>query len=115
MTRAIPSPASMTRPTSSRSSDGFQLSTLINLAHGALEDEAGETALQQNWQRAFDTLRQAALQADVASDAVDALRPMLENLYGTRDRRDVANLGRVQESVREFAAQADAAVLAASA
>jgi hypothetical protein len=94
---------------------GFQLSTLINLAHGALEDEAGETALQQNWQRAFDTLRQAALQADVASDAVDALRPMLENLYGPRDRRDVANLGRVQESVREFAAQADAAVLAASA
>ncbi len=94
---------------------GFQLSTLINLAHGALEDEAGETALQQSWQRAFDTLRQAALQADVASDAVDALRPMLENLYGTRDRRDVANLGRVQESVREFAAQADAAVLAASA
>ena len=94
---------------------GFQLSTLINLAHGALEDGEGEDALQQSWQRAFEALRHAALQADVTADGVEALHPMLENLYGPRDQRDVANLGRVQESVREFAAHADAAVLAASA
>ena len=40
---------------------------------------------------------------------------MVENLYGPKAQRDVANLGRVQERVREFATQADAAALAASA
>jgi hypothetical protein len=96
---------------------GFQLSTLINLAHDALEhgEDEGAGGLQERWERAFDALRQSALQAEVAPEAVDPLRPMLENLYGPRDHRDVANLGRVQDCVREFAARADAAALAASA
>jgi hypothetical protein len=94
---------------------GFQLSILINLAQAALEGEPGEAQARERWPSAWQALRKAALLARVAEAAVDRLQPMLENLYGPRAERDVANFGRVQECVQEFAAQADAAVLAASA
>jgi hypothetical protein len=94
---------------------GFQLATLINLAHRALETQGDEGELQATWSRAWSALRDAALAANVTPAAIDELQPMLENLYGPQPQRDVANLGRVQERVREFAAQADAAALAASA
>jgi hypothetical protein len=94
---------------------GFQLSTLINLAHRALEAEGEPDELQETWARAWSALRDAALEANVTPAAIDELQPMLENLYGPQPERDVANLGRVQERIREFAAQADAAALAASA
>ena len=50
-----------------------------------------------------------------ATAAIDELQPLVENLYGPEPPRDFANLGRVQERVRELATLADAAVLAASA
>ena len=93
---------------------GFQLATLINLANRALEDSGSDVAIAEGWLPAWSALRDAALQASVAAEAVDRLEPMLANLFGPRAERDFANLGRVQECIGEFAGQADAAVLAAT-
>ena len=95
---------------------GYQLSTLINLANAALErDAAGDPALETAWQNAWQSLRAAALGAHVSPAALDELHPLVVDLFAPAGHRDFANLGRVQERVRELATEADLAVLAASA
>jgi hypothetical protein len=95
---------------------GYQLSTLINLAHLAGESAAPANAeVASLWHSTFDALREAAQALPAAAPTVDSLQPMLENLYGPLPPRDTANLGRVQQSIRELAERADAGALAASA
>lgn len=95
---------------------GYQLSTLINLAHASLEGEPADApALRQASQAAWQALREAALQARVAAAELEALHPLVQNLCAPLEERDFANLGRVQEGIRELAARADAETFAASA
>ena len=95
---------------------GYQVATLINLAH--LVGERAEPAnpeLAELWRDAYAALREAAAGLPAATAAIEELQPLLENLYGPEPPRDTANLGRVQERVRDLATMADAAVLAVSA
>jgi hypothetical protein len=95
---------------------GYQLSTLINLAHRVGEGAGPanhEVAAQ--WRGAYAALREAAHALPEAGAVVGDLEPMLENLYGPMPPRDTANLGRIQQRIRDLADRADAAVLAASA
>jgi hypothetical protein len=95
---------------------GYQVATLINLAHVVSERaESADPKLTELWRDAYAELREAAAGLPAATAAIEELQPLLENLYGPEPPRDAANLGRVQERVRELANLADTSVLAASA
>jgi hypothetical protein len=89
---------------------GFQLGVIVNLANTVLErgDAAGEE-LSSAWRDAWLALRGAALAARVELAQVEALEALVANLFAPKGQRDFANLGRVQEWMREAAAKADAA------
>jgi hypothetical protein len=95
---------------------GFQLATLLNLAGRELEhDQAGNGELGPLWQAAWSAFDEAAKEAAVEPAAVEELRDMLENLRGPQQGRDYANLGRLQERVRELASRCDSGGMAVSA
>jgi hypothetical protein len=95
---------------------GFQLATLLSLARAELEGEspAGED-LAEIWQTAWATLQRAAHQAGVDSSVVSELHEMFDNLRGPQPERDYANLGRVQQRIRELAGRYDTVSVAVSA
>ena len=95
---------------------GYQVATLINLAHQAAEHpEGANPELSELWRDAYAELRSAAAGLPAATAAIEELQPVLENLFGPEPPRDTTNLGRVQERVRDLATLADASVLAVSA
>ena len=95
---------------------GYQVATLINLAHLVGERvEPANPELAELWRDSYASLREAAAGLPAATAAIEELQPLLENLYGPEPPRDTTNLGRVQERVRDLATMADASVLAVSA
>ncbi len=95
---------------------GFELATLLNLARAELEGEGPAVEeIEESWQTAWATLQRAAHQAGVDGDTVAELHDLLDNLRGPQPERDYANLGRVQQRVRELAGRHDATGVAASA
>jgi hypothetical protein len=95
---------------------GFALATLVNLAGRELGAGTAEDAeLDGLWQAAWGAFSEAAREASVDDGTLEQLRSMLENLRGPQQGRDYANLGRVQECVRDLAGGCDAGGIAQSA
>lgn len=95
---------------------GFQLATLLNLAARELDGGAQQDAeLEELWHAASHQFRQSALAATVDESAIEELQNMLDNLRGPQHARDYANLGRVQERMRELAGSCDLGAVAVSA
>lgn len=83
---------------------GYQLATMLNLAAEGADAEA--EALREVWQGSWEALSEAALEVGFRGDAIQALRASLDNLIGPEEERDYTNVGRVQERVRQQAADA---------
>ena len=84
---------------------GYQVATLINLAHLVGERvEAANPELAELWRDAYGNPRGRG-GPPAATAAIEELQPLLENLYGPEQPRGYANLGRVQERVRDTRAR----------
>jgi hypothetical protein len=94
---------------------GFRLAPLLNLAARDLDGSAPQAELDASWQDASFQFQQAARNAAVEEGLLEELLGMLDNLRGPQNTRDYANLGRVQERVRELAVTFDHGAVAASA
>jgi hypothetical protein len=87
---------------------GFQLATLVNLAGSELDGSAPEGAeLDALWDGAWRAFRGAAQAVAVEPAVLEELDGMLDNLRGPQAERDYANLGRVQDRIRELAIRGD--------
>jgi hypothetical protein len=96
---------------------GFQLATLINLAGRDLDggSAGGDGEMQELWNGSWAALRISAQHAGLDAATLEEVHGMLENLRGPQATRDYANLGRIQERMRELANLRDATGFAASA
>jgi hypothetical protein len=94
---------------------GFRLAPLVSLATRDLDGSAPQEELDALWQEASGLFQQAAREAAVAEGSLEELLAMLDNLRGPQNARDYANLGRVQERMRELAGTFDHGVVAVSA